>query len=311
MATIETRQTRQTVFVDTFTDGLLGPDVPMLGPVADGGHIVVNTTPGCWGPMITPSIRGGHEVCTPVAVEGAEVGDAIAIRIRDIEVTSLATASGNDQPMEGRFNGDPYCAPVCAECGTEWPETRVEGIGPAVRALRQLRRRRHPVHVHQRLHDRLRPDAHRRRHRRRRDRRGVRARRRADGGAARQLAPEPDPAVRAARHRRHGDAPAAVHGPARHHAVDDDARLAQRRRLRLVPGRRAAPLRAHRGRAAPSTRPTGTWTSTRCAPARSSSARSRSRAAASTSATCTRCRATARSPATPATSPAPSRSRSR
>ena len=32
---------RQTVFVDTFTDGLLGPDVPMLGPVADGGHIVV------------------------------------------------------------------------------------------------------------------------------------------------------------------------------------------------------------------------------------------------------------------------------
>jgi acetamidase/formamidase len=129
VATIETRQARQTVFVDTFTDGLLGPDVPMLGPVADGGHIVVNTTPGCWGPMITPSIRGGHEVCQPVAVEGAHVGDAIAIRIRDIEVTSLATASGNDQPMEGRFNADPYCAPVCAECGTEWPETRVEGIG--------------------------------------------------------------------------------------------------------------------------------------------------------------------------------------
>jgi formamidase len=44
-----TRVARQTVFVDTFTDGLLGPDVPMLGPVADGGHIVVNSTPGCWG----------------------------------------------------------------------------------------------------------------------------------------------------------------------------------------------------------------------------------------------------------------------
>ena len=130
MATIETRAARQTVFVDSFTDGTLGPDVQMLGPVADGGHIVVNTTPGCWGPMITPSIRGGHEVCTPVAVEGAKVGDAIAIRIRDIEVTSLATASGNDQTMEGRFNGDPYCAPMCAECGTEWPETRVEGTGP-------------------------------------------------------------------------------------------------------------------------------------------------------------------------------------
>src|SRR6185437_14493725 len=77
MATLETRTARQTVFVDTFTDGLLGPDVPMLGPVANGGHIVVNTTPGCWGPMITPSIRGGHEVSTPVAVQGARVGDAI------------------------------------------------------------------------------------------------------------------------------------------------------------------------------------------------------------------------------------------
>src|SRR5690349_729488 len=130
MATLETRTARQTVFVDTFTNGLLGPDVPMLGPVADGGHIVVNTSPGCWGPMITPSIRGGHEVAQPVAVAGARAGDAIAIRIRDIEVTSIATASGNDQPMDGRFNGDPYVAAVCPGCGTEWPETRLEGIGP-------------------------------------------------------------------------------------------------------------------------------------------------------------------------------------
>jgi formamidase len=65
-----------------------------------------------------------------VAVEGAEVGDAVAIRIKDIAVTSLATSSGNDQPMEGRFNGDPFCAPVCPGCGTEWPQTRLEGIGP-------------------------------------------------------------------------------------------------------------------------------------------------------------------------------------
>ncbi len=118
-----------TVFVDTFTDGLLGPEVELLGPVEDGGHIVWNSAPGCWGPMITPAIRGGHEVCRPVAVDGAEVGDAIAIRIKDIAVTSSATASGNDQPMEGRFNGDPYCAPVCAGCGAEWPETRLDGIG--------------------------------------------------------------------------------------------------------------------------------------------------------------------------------------
>ena len=126
----QTSEARRTVFVDTFTDGLLGPEVTMLGPVADGGHIVWNSTPGCWGPMITPSIRGGHEVSTPVAVQGTRPGDGIAIRIRDIEVTSLATASGNDQPMEGRFNGDPYCAAVCPSCGAEWPETRVEGIGP-------------------------------------------------------------------------------------------------------------------------------------------------------------------------------------
>ena len=123
-------EAKQTVFVDTFTNGLLGPDVPMLGPVRDGGHIVWNSTPGCWGPMITPAIRGGHEVCQPVTVQGAEVGDAIAIRIRDISVSSIATSSGNDQPMEGRFNGDPYCAAVCPGCGTEWPKTRIEGIGP-------------------------------------------------------------------------------------------------------------------------------------------------------------------------------------
>jgi formamidase len=125
-----------TVFVDTFTDGLLGPDVEMLGPVEDGGHIVVNTAPGCWGPMITPSVRGGHEVAQPVAVAGAEVGDAVAIRIKDIEVTSIATASGNDWWPEGSYNGDPYCAAVCPGCGTEYPETRLEGIGQeAVRCV--------------------------------------------------------------------------------------------------------------------------------------------------------------------------------
>jgi formamidase len=129
-AEVLANEVHQTVFVDTFTNGLLGPEVPMLGPVADGGHIVWNSTPGCWGPMITPSIRGGHEVSQPVAVAEAQVGDAIAIRIKDVEVTSLATASGADQPMEGRFNGDPSCAPVCPGCGEEWPETRVEGIGP-------------------------------------------------------------------------------------------------------------------------------------------------------------------------------------
>lgn len=120
----------ETLFVNQYTDGVLDPNQKMLGPVSDGGHIVANTAPGCWGPMITPAIRGGHEVTRPVSVAGAEVGDAIAIRIKEINVTSMATSSGNDRAMEGRFKGDPYCAAVCAECGTSHPETVLKGIGP-------------------------------------------------------------------------------------------------------------------------------------------------------------------------------------
>jgi acetamidase/formamidase len=125
----DSRVGHETVYVDEFIDGILDPNKPMLGPVRDGGHIIANTTPGCWGPMLTPAIRGGHEVTKPVAVAGAEVGDAIAIRIKDITVTSLATASGNDQFMEGRFLGDPYVAGKCPECGTLYPETEVRGVG--------------------------------------------------------------------------------------------------------------------------------------------------------------------------------------
>lgn len=122
-------QGHQTVFVDKFTNGILDPERPMLGPVRDGGHIVANTAPGCWGPMITPELRGGHEVTIPIAVAGAHVGDAIAIRIQDITVTSLATASGNDKFMEGRFLGDPYVAARCPECDTLYPKSHIEGIG--------------------------------------------------------------------------------------------------------------------------------------------------------------------------------------
>ncbi len=120
---------QRTVLVNEFTNGLLDPAQPMLGPVSDGGTIVANTTPGCWGPMITPAIRGGHEVTRPVAVEGAEVGDAIVLRIQDITVTSLATASGNDKFMTGRYLGDPYVAGRCPNCGKLYPPTHLEGIG--------------------------------------------------------------------------------------------------------------------------------------------------------------------------------------
>lgn len=120
----------ETLFVNEYTDGILDPQRPMLGPVRDGGHIIANTAPGCWGPMITPAIRGGHEVTRPVAVAGADVGDAIVIRIKELNVTSLATSSGNDRMMEGRFLGDPYCAAVCSECGARAPDTILQGIGP-------------------------------------------------------------------------------------------------------------------------------------------------------------------------------------
>jgi len=120
---------RETLLVDQFTDGILDPARPMLGPVADGGRIIANTAPGCWGPMITPAIRGGHEVTQPVGVAGANVGDAIAIRIQEITVTSLATASGTDRAVEGRFVGDPYVAGRCPKCGSMNPETTVQGIG--------------------------------------------------------------------------------------------------------------------------------------------------------------------------------------
>jgi formamidase len=134
MATTESRPAvleaaEETVYVDRFCDGIIGPSAEVLGTVRDGGHIVANTAPGCWGPMITPAIMGGHEVTLPVNVQGADIGDAIAIRIRSIDVTSMATASGNDRTIEGRFNGDPYCAKVCAKCGAEDEATVVEGIG--------------------------------------------------------------------------------------------------------------------------------------------------------------------------------------
>lgn len=121
---------RRSVLVNSFTNGVLDPSADMLGPVEDGGIIIANTAPGCWGPMITPSLHGGHEVTRPVYVSGAEPGDGIAIRIRDITVTSTATASGHDSSPEGYFLGDPYIAARCPTCDTIWPATHLEGIGP-------------------------------------------------------------------------------------------------------------------------------------------------------------------------------------
>lgn len=121
---------QETVFVNKLTNGILDPNVEMLGPVKDGGRIVLNTAAGCWSPMITPELRGGHEVSWPVYVEGAMPGDAVAIHIESVNVTSKATASGNDTTYPDRFIGDPFVARICPKCGTKNPPSHIEGTGP-------------------------------------------------------------------------------------------------------------------------------------------------------------------------------------
>ncbi|MGY2289374.1 acetamidase/formamidase family protein [Pseudomonas sp. SDO528_S397] len=115
--------------VTSYTHGLLGPSQPMLGPLADGGTLITGTPPGCWGPMITPAFEGGHEVTQPVAIAGAEIGDAVALKITRMRVTSLATSSGVMSFVEGRYHGDPFVAKFCSNCGQEHPASHVEGIG--------------------------------------------------------------------------------------------------------------------------------------------------------------------------------------
>ena len=123
------REIKQELEVDQYTLGLVGPDQEWAGTVADGGTVRTHTPPACWGPMITPGFRGGHEVTRPIAVEGAEVGDAIAVYIEDVEVTSLATSTGSMREREEAFGDDPFVDHRCPECGTEWPDSVVEGTG--------------------------------------------------------------------------------------------------------------------------------------------------------------------------------------
>lgn len=127
--TMVARAAQRTVFVSTYTNGLLDPAAEQLGPVQSGGVIVASTAPGCWGPMLTPRLRGGHEVTQPVAVEGAEPGDAVVLRLEELMVTSLASASGHDRWQDGHFLGDPYVAGCCPGCGVLYPETARDGIG--------------------------------------------------------------------------------------------------------------------------------------------------------------------------------------
>ena len=127
------QQAQDHVLVDRYTD-IVGPSNEMLGPVRDGGRIEYLTVPGCWGPMITPSIRSGHEVSLPVRVEGARIGDAVALHIETLEQTSRATTSGTHVGVEGRFISDPFVANICPTCRDAgrhflYPDTYLDGIG--------------------------------------------------------------------------------------------------------------------------------------------------------------------------------------
>ena len=109
---------------------VIGPSCKMIGPVKSGGIIIATPEAGCYGPMITPQLKSGHTMTIPVAVEGAEVGDAIAIKIKKVKVLAKATASGTETAIEGRYLGDPFVAKRCPKCGTINPPTELKGTGP-------------------------------------------------------------------------------------------------------------------------------------------------------------------------------------
>lgn len=118
-----------TVIADKFTNGILDSEKEMLGPLKSGGRIIAHTAPGCWGPMLTPELRGGHEVTVPVYVEGAEPGDAVAIYIESVVVTSDASSSGTDVAVEGNYISDPFVADKCPVCNKLYPKSEVKGTG--------------------------------------------------------------------------------------------------------------------------------------------------------------------------------------
>lgn len=117
------------LYIDSYTNGIIGPHVKMLGPIADGGRITFVTAPGCWGPMITPTLRGGHEVCTPVMVGNADFGDAVVLYIEKIEVKSKAVSSGVDEPVEGGLLVIPMCLSGVRGVGSLGLNRRLRGLG--------------------------------------------------------------------------------------------------------------------------------------------------------------------------------------
>ena len=122
-------QATKIIFASQIVD-VIGPSVKMAGPVQSGGIIVATPEAACYGPMITPQLRSGHTLTAPIAVEGAQVGDSIALKIKRVRVLAKATASGTETAIEGRFVGDPFVAKRCPKCGAINPPTEIKGTGP-------------------------------------------------------------------------------------------------------------------------------------------------------------------------------------
>jgi len=120
--------TNARVIVGSQTD-VIGPSQPMCGPLADGQKVTLLTAPGCWGPMITPALRAGHEVTQPLEIDGAEPGDAIAVQVVSIQVRSDASLSGTHKTNPEFFCCDPCSDALCRNCGAVNPSTYLQGWG--------------------------------------------------------------------------------------------------------------------------------------------------------------------------------------
>ena len=116
---------------------VIGGACEMAGCVGDGDLLTLQTPPGCWGPMITPCIRGGHEVTRPIRVENAVPGDTVALILERVRVLSEFAASGTGRRYPERFGKDPSVHAICPHCNLEYPETVLSGTGEdAIRCSR-------------------------------------------------------------------------------------------------------------------------------------------------------------------------------
>ncbi len=74
---------KQTVLVNRYTNALPDPNEPMPRPVRQGGRIIANTPAGCWGPMITPELKGCLEVTKMLTPDNSIRGPAVVPACRD------------------------------------------------------------------------------------------------------------------------------------------------------------------------------------------------------------------------------------